>query len=191
MFPPQSCMGITDLELLELVFNNVDIKSLRAKDPFITEGRLKSLLNSLRGKLRPDGEERITLYIDGAARGNPGKAGIGIVLRDKSNKVIEEAGQYIGETTNNVAEYRALLEGLKRVLARGAKGVEILSDSELLVRQIHGEYKVRSPSLLPLYREAMELLNNLARWEIVHIPREENPRADALANMAIDSQKNR
>ncbi len=191
-------MGITDLEVLELVFKSVDIETLRAKDPSITEGRLKDLLDSLKEKLGPDGKasvssgrtpEEIILYIDGAARGNPGKAGIGVVLRDKRHNVIEEAGEYIGETTNNVAEYRALLEGLRRVLSRGAKEVKIFSDSELLVRQLKGRYKVKSPSLLPLYGEVIKLLGKLTRWEIVHIPREQNFRADALANAAIDSQK--
>ncbi|HHT9121120.1 MAG TPA: ribonuclease HI family protein [Candidatus Hypogeohydataceae bacterium YC41] len=181
-------MGTIDLELLELVFKSVDIQTLRAKDPSITEEKLEGLLNSLKEKLGTNSKEEIILYIDGAARGNPGKAGIGVVLRDKKNKVMEEMGKYIGETTNNVAEYRALLEGLKMALARGAKGVEILSDSELVVRQIQGEYQVKSRSLLPLYQEAMKLLNNLSHWEIAHIPREQNTRADALANMAIDSQ---
>jgi ribonuclease HI len=183
-------MGSTDLEVLELVFEAVDLESLRAKDPSITEGRLKGLLRSLKEKLgSEDGREEVILYIDGAARGNPGKAGIGVVLRDKGSNVIEEIGKYIGETTNNVAEYRALLEGLKKAIAKGAKGVEILSDSELLVRQIQGEYRVRAESLLPLYKEAMEMLNSLRHWKIAHIPRERNSRADALANMAIDSQK--
>ncbi|HHT9141072.1 MAG TPA: ribonuclease HI family protein [Candidatus Tripitaka californicus] len=187
-------MGTTDLEVLELVFRSVDMETLRARDPSITGERLRGLLDSLKGKLGSDvasalPTEEIVLYVDGAARGNPGKAGIGVVLRDKRGKVIEEAGQYIGETTNNVAEYRALLEGLRRSLARGVKGVEIFSDSELMVRQINGKYRVKSPSLLHLYMEAMKLLNNLTHWKIAHIPREQNSRADALANMAIDSQK--
>lgn len=190
-------MGTTDLEVLELVFRSVDMETLRARDPSITGERLRGLLDSLKGKLGSDvasvsdglPAEEIILYIDGAARGNPGRAGVGVVLRDKRGKVIEEAGQYIGETTNNVAEYRALLEGLKRSLARGVKGVEIFSDSELMVRQINGKYRVKSPSLLHLYMEAMKLLSSLTHWKIAHIPREQNSRADALANMAIDSQE--
>ncbi|HHT9154319.1 MAG TPA: ribonuclease HI family protein [Candidatus Tripitaka sp. YC43] len=190
-------MGTTDLEVLELVFRSVDMETLRAKDPSITGERLRGILDSLKGKLgsgvasTSDGPpiEEVVLYVDGAARGNPGKAGIGVVLRDKRDKVIEEAGQYIGETTNNVAEYRALLEGLKRSLARGVKVVEIFSDSELMVRQINGKYRVKSQSLLHLYMEAMKLLSSLTHWKIAHIPREQNSRADALANMAIDSQK--
>lgn len=187
-------MGTTDLEVLELVFRSVDMETLRAKDPSITGERLRDLLGSLKGKLGSDVEsapptEEIVLYIDGAARGNPGKAGVGVVLKDKRGKVIEEGGQYIGETTNNVAEYRALLEGLKRSLARGVKGVEIFSDSELMVKQINGEYRVKSQSLLHLYMEAMKLLSSLTHWKIAHIPREQNSRADALANMAIDSQR--
>ena len=190
-------MGTTDLEVLELVFRSVNTETLRAKDPSITGERLRGLLDCLKGKLGSDvastsdgpPTEEVVLYVDGAARGNPGKAGIGVVLRDKRDKVIEEAGQYIGETTNNVAEYRALLEGLKRSLARGVKRVEIFSDSELMVRQINGKYRVKSPSLLHLYIEAMKLLSSLTHWKIAHIPREQNSRADALANMAIDSQK--
>jgi ribonuclease HI len=187
-------MGTTDLKLLELVFKHTDIEVLKARDSSVTEVRLEGLLESLKEKLSSPGgevEDGLILYTDGTSRGNPGEAGIGVVLKNKANKTIEEVGQFIGETTNNVAEYRALVEGLKRALARGTKGVEIFSDSELLVRQINGEYRVKSASLLPLYQEAMEILNGLSRWKIVHIPREKNARADALANMAIDSQKTR
>ncbi len=184
-------MNNKDLEILELIFTSVNLETLKAKNPTITEEGLKTLFGRLKKELKPNSDiekEGLILYIDGASRGNPGRAGIGLVLRDKNSNLVEEACQYIGETTNNVAEYRALIEGLKRVLAKGAKVVEILSDSELLVRQIRGEYRVKSPSLILLYNEAMTLLKSLAHWEISHIPREQNSRADILANMAIDTK---
>src|SRR3990167_7184966 len=100
--------------------------------------------------------------------------------------VLEEISEYIGETTNNVAEYRALISGLEGVRKYHPKELEMFSDSELLVKQINGQYKVRSPSILPLYKEAKRLAETLPKWKIRHIPREENPLADALANRAID-----
>jgi len=126
------------------------------------------------------------LHVDGAARGNPGPAGIGVVIGDARWKVLEEIGEYIGETTNNVAEYRALLRGLEAVLAQGATDVEIRTDSELLVRQVQGAFKVKSPALRPLYDEVTDLLRRIPRWVIHHVPREGNARADELANEAID-----
>jgi ribonuclease HI len=97
------------------------------------------------------------LYTDGGARGNPGPAGIGFVLLDSDDKLLAEEGRYIGEATNNVAEYRALLLGLEWALARGIDRLEVYSDSELMVRQLKGEYKVRNDGLIPLYQEALRI----------------------------------
>jgi len=129
----------------------------------------------------------LRLHTDGASRGNPGPAGAGVVL-ERDGVVVAELSAYLGHTTNNVAEYQALLAGLQRALELGASGVEVVSDSELMVRQLQGRYQVRSPSLVPLLREARRLLQRFPDGHrIVHTAREGNARADALANQAIDA----
>lgn len=130
---------------------------------------------------------RLVLYTDGAARGNPGPAAIGIVLTDSTGNVLEEWGETIGETTNNEAEYRALLRGLTLAVAYHADEIEIRTDSELLARQLDGRYRVRAANLKPLHDQAQRALARFARVSIRHIPREQNRRADALANAALDT----
>lgn len=129
-----------------------------------------------------------TLFTDGAARGNPGPAGIGVVIRDATGAVVDEIAEYLGETTNNQAEYRALVRGLERAVALGADGVEVRADSELMVRQMLGQYKVKHPELKPLYEQAKGLVAKVAQFGIRHVPREQNREADALANRAIDDR---
>jgi len=129
---------------------------------------------------------RLVLHTDGASRGNPGPAGVGVVLSDADGRVLAEVARFLGETTNNQAEYAALLEGLRQALELGAEEVLVRSDSELLVRQILGEYHVRNPKLRPLFETAKELLRRFRSWRIEHVPREANARADELANLAID-----
>lgn len=131
-------------------------------------------------------KEKIQVYIDGAARGNPGEAGIGIVIK-QGNKILLEVGSYIGKTTNNVAEYMALIRGLEEAIIMGDEDVKIISDSELLVKQIKGEYKIKNQGLKPLYLHAKELIKKLKKFEIEHAFREENKHADKLANQGIDS----
>ncbi|HET6946778.1 MAG TPA: reverse transcriptase-like protein [bacterium] len=130
--------------------------------------------------------ESLVLYIDGAARDNPGPAGIGIVIKH-ADRIVAEIGEFIGPTTNNVAEYRALLRALEEAKARGARTVEVRSDSELLVKHLKREYKVKSPDLSPLYLEANRLLTSFTRYTVTKIPRGANAAADALANRAIDA----
>ncbi|MDK2855792.1 MAG: hypothetical protein PWQ86_1005 [Bacillota bacterium] len=129
---------------------------------------------------------KLILHTDGAARGNPGPAGIGIVIRAEDGTTLAELGEYIGEATNNVAEYRALMRALEEARRLGADSVEVLADSELLVRQVNGEYRVRHPNLVPLYAAVMEKLKSFSSFSITHVPRKENARADALANWALD-----
>lgn len=128
----------------------------------------------------------LAIYIDGASRGNPGPAGIGVVLKD-GTRIIAEIGEFIGHSTNNVAEYRALIRGLDEARALGARAVDVRSDSELLVSQLKREYKVKSPDLSPLFLEANRLLTAFERYTVHRIPRGENAAADALANRAIDA----
>lgn len=128
----------------------------------------------------------VRLRIDGGSRGNPGPSAIGIVLEDAEGRVLGTVSRFLGVGTNNQAEYRALLVGLEVAYAEGARVIEVLSDSELLVRQMHGQYRVKNEGLQPLYEEARRLSRNFERISIRHIPREENTEADALVNRALD-----
>ncbi|MBI5326856.1 MAG: ribonuclease HI family protein [Deltaproteobacteria bacterium] len=128
------------------------------------------------------------IYVDGASRGNPGDAGVGVVIATGSGKVLKEIEKYLGKATNNVAEYQALILALKEAKALGVEAINIFADSELMVKQIKGEYKVKSAGLLPLYREAKALLIEFSRYDIIHINRERNTEADRLANQAIDAK---
>lgn len=131
--------------------------------------------------------KRTELYVDGAARGNPGEAGIGVVIKE-GGKVLLEVGAYIGSATNNVAEYMALIRGLEEALLLGKVDVRVTSDSELMVKQINGEYRVKNEGLKPLYLHAKELIAKFKGFEIVHALREENKHADELANRGIDER---
>lgn len=126
------------------------------------------------------------LRTDGAARGNPGPAGIGVVLEDPSGKPIEKLARGIGRATNNVAEYTALVEGLELALSRGVERLIVVSDSTLLVEQMRGVFKVRSPGLKPLHSRARALAGRLAQISFKAVPRERNAAADRLANQGID-----
>jgi beta-lactamase class A/ribonuclease HI len=129
---------------------------------------------------------KLRVFIDGAARGNPGPAALGVVVQDARGRVLAELGEALGVATNNVAEYRALLRGLEEAAAHGATEVEVLTDSDLLVRQITGEYRVKSAHLIPLHARALRALGGFRAWRVQHVPREENAAADALANRALD-----
>ena len=133
--------------------------------------------------------ESVVLYTDGAARGNPGPAGAGVRVESRDGAAIDELVEYLGEATNNVAEYRALLLGLERARTLGAKSVEVRSDSELLVRQMNGEYKVKNEGLRELVTRARALERGFASVVYVHVRREQNREADRLANLAIDRHR--
>ncbi|MCW5205886.1 ribonuclease HI family protein [Desulfobulbus sp. F5] len=126
------------------------------------------------------------LFTDGASRGNPGKAGAGAVLLDSEGRELAARSLYLGECTNNAAEYRALLLGLHTALELDCIRLEIYLDSELIVRQIQGRYKVKHETLKPLFDEVKVLLAQIKSWSIAHVPREQNKRADQLANRGID-----
>jgi ribonuclease HI len=130
---------------------------------------------------------KLVVHVDGGARGNPGPAAIGVVLSDPDGAVVEQLGEPIGETTNNVAEYRALLRGLERARALGADDVEVVGDSELVAKQINGQYKVKHAGLKPLYAEALQALAGFVRWQVRTVPRAQNAAADALVNAALDA----
>jgi len=131
---------------------------------------------------------RVSLYTDGAARGNPGPAGAGAVIVNPAGHVMAKIGKFLGESTNNVAEYTGLILGLKRAKAMGIKELNVFSDSELLVRQIHGDYGVKAEHLKALHDEAQALLKAFSDVHVEHIPREENAAADEMSNRAIDER---
>lgn len=125
-------------------------------------------------------------YTDGGARGNPGPAGIGVVLQNKDGETIGEWSEFLGIATNNQAEYKALLLALKQAVALGAIELECRLDSELVVKQLKGEYKVKHPDLKPLFEQAKSLISQIKNVSFKHIPRELNKQADRLANQAMD-----
>jgi ribonuclease HI len=131
------------------------------------------------------------IYTDGASRGNPGPSGIGAVIYDDQGKVVHEIAKYIGEVTNNVAEYEALLEVLDYCVKKHISPIEILADSQLLIKQMTGEYRVKHENIKPLYRRAQDYLVHLKVIRYQHVPRELNKAADKLANKGIDDHLDR
>ncbi|TAL20392.1 ribonuclease HI family protein [Patescibacteria group bacterium] len=129
--------------------------------------------------------EKLAVFTDGGARGNPGPAGLGVVLKH-NDKTIASFGEYLGETTNNQAEYLALAAALEAARSHGAKEVDCFLDSELVVKQMRGEYRVKNPGLAPLFLKIWNLTQQFSRVRFHHIPREKNKEADAQVNAAID-----
>lgn len=132
---------------------------------------------------------KLIIHTDGGARGNPGPSGIGAVLADEKRKVLKEISEYIGEATNNQAEYKALISGLEGAKKLEATEVSVFMDSELIVKQIKQEYRVRDKDLAPLFVKAWNLLHGFKKYTIHHVPREKNQHADELVNKAIDSHQ--
>jgi ribonuclease HI len=130
----------------------------------------------------------LRLHVDGASRGNPGEAGFGVHVTAEDGREVATLYGYLGRATNNQAEYQALLHGLRYALSRGATRVEVCSDSELLVRQVEGRYRVKNPGLQRLHREAQGLLARFENARVTHVPREQNREADALASRAVDER---
>ena len=128
----------------------------------------------------------LTVACDGAARGNPGPAGIGVQITDASGHVLAEIAEGLGETTNNVAEYTAAIEGLKRAAELGASAVTLRSDSQLLIYQLTGKYRVKTAHLVPLHRAVLALARGFSTIRFEHVPRERNKEADRLANEGVD-----
>ncbi|MCX7912112.1 MAG: ribonuclease HI family protein [Dehalococcoidales bacterium] len=131
--------------------------------------------------------KRLIINVDGAARGNPGPAAIGVIIRDEDGNIITTIARRLEPTTNNQAEYQAIITALDEAIRRGARGVVIRSDSELIVNQINGRYKVRNTALRDLYQEVVRLTGVLESFSLEHVPRAENDEADRLANRALDA----
>ncbi len=131
------------------------------------------------------GVKKVIIHSDGVSRGNPGLAAIGATIKDEHGKLIAHISQEIDRTTNNQAEYQAVIAALEEAIRLGARQVELNSDSELIVKQIKGEYRVKKATLKPLYQQAKQLQNRLESFAINHIPRHQNAEADRLANRAL------
>lgn len=185
-------------EVLRFIAREEPLVSTLGAFPQLDRSRLQRILeraatlvkggNGAFGEVQPLALSRVRLYSDGAARGNPGLAGAGAVLVEPSGQVVDRLGKFLGKQTNNFAEYTGLLIGLKRARELGVREVEVFADSELMIRQLGGRYQVKSPSLRPLYEEALKLLNGFERVKLVHVPREMNRAADEMSNRAIDER---
>lgn len=180
------------LSLLRAIYEAIRWDKLYEALPEVSRRQVDELFRELREALGDVAEApgelaakvaggEALLYCDGASRGNPGPAGIGMVLTTPEGEEVLAWGAAIGRATSNVAEYRAAIEGLRKALGLKVRRVRLLSDSELLVRQLEGAYKVKSPKLKPLHGELMALLARLDSWEACHVARDQNLRADALA----------
>jgi len=132
-------------------------------------------------------ENKVIIHTDGAARGNPGPAAIGIIIKDENGKLIARISRCIGTTTNNQAEYQAIITALEKAISLSVKHVVLKSDSELVIKQINGQYKIKNMALRPLYQRVVHLIGSLESFSISYIPREQNAAADALANEALDN----
>ena len=178
--------------VLEALAGSLDADSVLEKFPGLDRETLGALIAEAAAKMpggraeKGKGKEKLIVYVDGASRGNPGEAGAGVVFKDPSEEVVEKLSLYLGQATNNMAEYKALLLALKRAGELGATSLQVYSDSELLVHQINGRYRVRVPHLQKLCQEAIRLISGFRSVNISHIPREKNAEADEQANIAID-----
>lgn len=131
---------------------------------------------------------RLTVYADGASRGNPGPAAIGASVRDARGRELATVSERIGRATNNAAEYRAAIAGVRAAAELGASAIDLRLDSELVVRQLSGRYRVKHPLLRPLFAALVEALEAVGPYSVGHVPRARNARADALANEALDGR---
>jgi ribonuclease HI len=132
---------------------------------------------------------KLVVHVDGGSRGNPGPAAAGVVISTPEGEVVDEATELLGVASNNVAEYRALLLGLRRARELGATEVEAVNDSELIAKQVNGQYKVKHADMKPLHAQALEALAPFERWTVRTVRREQNARADALVNAALDAAR--
>ncbi|GAC1418228.1 MAG: hypothetical protein NVSMB5_09520 [Candidatus Velthaea sp.] len=132
---------------------------------------------------------KITIFADGGSRGNPGPAASGAVLTNETGEVLREIGTFLGVATNNVAEWTGLLTGLEAALELGATDITVRMDSELVVKQLSGAYRVKHPNLIPLHAKAKTLLRKFARTDIAHVPRKANAAADAVVNQTLDAHR--
>ncbi|MCL7487182.1 MAG: ribonuclease HI family protein [Desulfobulbaceae bacterium] len=194
-----------DREILQILAQRLPEKVLQELLPSVEPEAVRRLLGRLaaaapsggyplqqtlfRGTESAQPDTACSLYTDGAARGNPGEAGAGAVLIAADGAELGVRSLYLGQSTNNAAEYQALIAGLELAAQFDCRALHIFLDSELIVRQIEGSYKVKNEQLKPLFDRVKSQLAQLDKWDIRHIPRQENARADELANRGIDDRK--
>ena len=152
----------------------------------MTTGSRQAAAGELWPESTANAEGLITAYCDGGSRGNPGPAGFGVHIEDSEGKTVAQLSEFLGRKTNNFAEYSGLLASLNFALEQGYSRLKVISDSELMVKQIKGQYRVQSPELRPLYEEAKRRIGRLGSFQIQHVLREKNRHADRLANEAMD-----
>ncbi len=183
--------GDVTFRFLRELSQSLDIDQAMARAG-ISKSQTRAILQEAASRaLRGSGSSQVGvdvlhLYTDGASRGNPGQAGAGVVIMNGGGEVVKRTGKYLGVTTNNVAEYEALILGLENASEMGGRTIAIFADSELMVKQVKGEYRVKNSGLVPLYRRVCTLLRGFEKYDITHIVRSKNGEADELANMAID-----
>jgi ribonuclease HI len=181
------CLRSTPAAIFQALAAGRNLKEVREQFQLSPE-QLQELFSEVAGHFRDLEEGVWSLYCDGASRGNPGQAGAGAVLIDALGAIKGQYGEYLGQVTNNVAEYQALILGLKMARNLGVKKIQVFADSELLVRQLKGQYRVKAAHLLPLYEAAQRTRKEFETFDISHVPREMNSLADQLANRAIDQK---
>jgi len=177
--------------VVESLARTLDVEAVLGEFPGLDRNGLRRILAEAASRLPSPGQgnKGLVAYVDGAARGNPGAAGAGVILKDGEGNVVEKVALYLGKATNNMAEYKALILALERARELGASSLQVYSDSELLVHQINGRYRVRVPHLQQLCQEAIRIMRDIGRVNISHIPREKNAEADEQANRAIDQSR--
>jgi ribonuclease HI len=190
-------------ELLEALSKHLSVERLLSDNPGLTRESISVLFKQAAAAVGPgvinkapapaaapkrSGAERLRMFTDGASRGNPGEAGIGILIEDESGHILKRLARYLGKATNNQAEYTALIDGLKAAAELGAEEVSVFADSELVVKQMKGEYKVKNADLQEKHGEAKRIAAGFKKIAYTYIPREKNREADALANEAIDKR---
>lgn len=171
--------------VLRSLAESLDVTRTLSDFPGMRREDLAQILREAAGE-EPGPGAGAVLFVDGAARGNPGPAGAGIVIQWKGDPV--RTGEYLGEATNNTAEYRALIAGMRRAAELGISNLEVRSDSELVVKQLNGQYRVKHPQLQDLYFQAVKAASSFRRVTFTHVRREDNREADRLANLAIDAK---
>ena len=171
-------------DFLDYLIENIDDLKFFENNPSVDKSTIVTFLKSLK-KTKKD--ELFKIFTDGASRGNPGEAGAGFAVLDENDNIVLTDKRYLGIKTNNEAEYNALIFALEKICEIGVNNIIIHSDSELLVRQLNGVYKVKNPRIKELYDKVQDLIKNF-NYKIIHIPREKNKLADKLANEAIDEK---
>ncbi len=196
-------MTLKKSELLESFSKHLSVERLLSDNPGLTKEMFSALLKETAGAVghgmihkapapaaspKRGGAGRLRMFTDGASRGNPGEAGIGVLIEDESGHIVKKLARYLGKATNNQAEYTALIDGLKAAAELGADEISVFADSELVVKQMKGEYKVKNADLQEKHGEAKRVASGFKKASYTYIPREKNKEADALANEAIDKR---